>query len=65
MDTQYCSLKFGSWTFDSSGMIIIYFLFKIRLNSRYLFNTGINLTAESNKGQLDAYIKSAEWDLEG
>ena len=26
---------------------------------------GLNLTAESNKGQLDAYIKSAEWDLEG
>ena len=29
------------------------------------FFIGINLTAESNKGQLDAYIKSAEWDLEG
>ena len=26
---------------------------------------GINLTAESNKGQLDAYISSAQWDLEG
>ncbi len=26
---------------------------------------GINLTAESSKGQLDAYVKSAEWDLEG
>jgi hypothetical protein len=26
---------------------------------------GINLTAESNKGQLDAYIKNTEWDLEG
>ena len=25
----------------------------------------INLTAESPKGQLDAYIKNAEWDLEG
>ncbi|CAF4804356.1 unnamed protein product [Rotaria sp. Silwood1] len=24
----------------------------------------INLTAESSKGQLDAYVKSAEWDLE-
>jgi hypothetical protein len=23
------------------------------------------LTAESDKGQLDAYVKSAEWDLEG
>ncbi len=23
------------------------------------------MTAESNKGQLDAYIKNAEWDLEG
>ncbi|CAF1403997.1 unnamed protein product [Adineta steineri] len=42
-DTQYCTLKFGSWTYD---------------------DTGINLTAESNKGQLDAYMKSAEWDLE-
>lgn len=29
------------------------------------FVLGINLTAESNKGQLDAYIKNAEWDLEG
>jgi len=26
---------------------------------------GVNLTAESDKGQLDAYIKNAEWDLEG
>jgi hypothetical protein len=26
---------------------------------------GINLTAADNKGQLDAYIKSSEWDLEG
>ncbi|UJR37392.1 hypothetical protein I4U23_030097 [Adineta vaga] len=42
-DTQSCTLKFGSWTHDESG---------------------INLTAESNKGQLDAYIKNAEWDLE-
>jgi len=25
---------------------------------------GVNLTSENNKGQLDAYIKSAEWDLE-
>ncbi|CAF4394787.1 unnamed protein product, partial [Rotaria sordida] len=25
----------------------------------------INLTAESSQGQLDAYVKSAEWDLEG
>ncbi|CAF1303890.1 unnamed protein product [Rotaria sordida] len=24
----------------------------------------VNLTAESSKGQLDAYVKSAEWDLE-
>ncbi len=23
------------------------------------------MTAESDKGQLDAYIKNAEWDLEG
>ncbi|CAF4823900.1 unnamed protein product [Rotaria sp. Silwood1] len=44
LDTQYCTLKFGSWTHDSEG---------------------INLTAESNKGQLDAYATSAEWDLEG
>jgi hypothetical protein len=26
---------------------------------------GINLTAESNKGQLDAYVQNAEWALEG
>ena len=26
---------------------------------------GLNLTAESEKGQLDAYVKGAEWDLEG
>ncbi|CAF3762306.1 unnamed protein product [Rotaria sordida] len=25
---------------------------------------GVNLTVESSKGQLDAYVKSAEWDLE-
>ncbi|CAF1193949.1 unnamed protein product [Adineta ricciae] len=30
----------------------------------YRLFSGINLTAESNKGQLDAYIKNAEWDLE-
>ncbi|CAF1428484.1 unnamed protein product [Adineta ricciae] len=42
-DTQNCTLKFGSWTHDYSG---------------------INLTVESSKGQLDAYIKNAEWDLE-
>ena len=44
LDTQHCTLKFGSWTHDEAG---------------------INLTAESNRGQLDAYIKNAEWDLEG
>ncbi|CAF4830265.1 unnamed protein product, partial [Rotaria sp. Silwood1] len=43
LDTQYCTLKFGPWTYDDFG---------------------INLTAESSKGQLDAYVKSAEWDLE-
>ncbi|CAF1423376.1 unnamed protein product [Rotaria sordida] len=42
-DTQYCILKFGSWTYDDDG---------------------VNLTVESSKGQLDAYVKSAEWDLE-
>lgn len=26
---------------------------------------GINLTAESRKGQLDAYIKNTQWDLIG
>jgi hypothetical protein len=26
---------------------------------------GVNLTADSNSGQLDAYVKSGEWDLEG
>jgi hypothetical protein len=29
------------------------------------FSIGINLTAESNKGQLDAYVKNGEWDLAG
>ena len=29
-----------------------------------MLHLGINLTADSNQGQLDAYIKSAEWDLE-
>ncbi|CAF4027955.1 unnamed protein product, partial [Rotaria sordida] len=43
LDTQYCTLKFGTWTYDGAG---------------------INLTAESNKGQLDAYVTSAEWNLE-
>ncbi|CAF1412252.1 unnamed protein product [Rotaria sordida] len=42
-DTQYCTLKFGTWTYDDAG---------------------VNLTVESSKGQLDAYVKSAEWDLE-
>ncbi|CAF4296810.1 unnamed protein product, partial [Rotaria sordida] len=41
-DTQYCTLKFGTWTYDDAG---------------------VNLTVESSKGQLDAYVKSAEWDL--
>ena len=27
--------------------------------------SGVNLTAESNKGQLDAYIKNTQWDLIG
>ncbi|CAF4134717.1 unnamed protein product [Rotaria sp. Silwood2] len=44
LDTQHCTLKFGSWTYDDAG---------------------VNLTAESSKGQLDAYVTSAEWDLEG
>lgn len=26
---------------------------------------GINLTTEHSEGQLDAYIQSGEWDLEG
>ena len=30
-----------------------------------LFRIGVNLTSEGNTGQLDAYVKSAEWDLEG
>ncbi|CAF1440121.1 unnamed protein product [Adineta steineri] len=44
LDTQICTLKFGSRTYDEAE---------------------VNLTAESNKGQLDAYVKSAEWNLEG
>ncbi|CAF3847358.1 unnamed protein product [Rotaria sordida] len=42
-DTQYCTLKFGTWTYDDAG---------------------VNLTAASSQGQLDAYVKNAEWDLE-
>ena len=26
---------------------------------------GVNLTAESNQGQVDAYVENAEWHLEG
>jgi hypothetical protein len=26
---------------------------------------GVNLTAEGNLGQLDAYVQNGEWDLEG
>jgi len=44
LDTQNCTLKFGSWTYDDAG---------------------INLTVESNQGQLDAYRPNAEWDLQG
>jgi len=25
----------------------------------------VNLTTDSDTGQLDAYVKNAEWDLEG
>ena len=28
-------------------------------------HSGVNLTADGDKGQLDAYVQSAEWDLEG
>ena len=28
-------------------------------------SSGVNLTAESDQGQIDAYVKNAEWDLEG
>ncbi|CAF4935607.1 unnamed protein product [Rotaria magnacalcarata] len=28
-------------------------------------NTAVNLTTNSNTGQVDAYVKNAEWDLEG
>ena len=30
-----------------------------------IFIKGINLTAESDKGQLGAYMNNAQWDLEG
>lgn len=33
--------------------------------SLFLFNIGVNLTTDSDTGQLDAYVKNAEWDLEG
>ena len=26
---------------------------------------GVNLTSEGDTGQLDAYVKNGEWDLEG
>jgi hypothetical protein len=36
------------------------------LYNLFLFTyIGINLTADSNQGQLDAYIKNAQWDLKG
>lgn len=33
--------------------------------STLLLNLAVNLTANGVTGQLDAYIKNAEWDLEG
>ncbi|CAF0827930.1 unnamed protein product [Adineta ricciae] len=41
-DEQNCTLKFGPWSYDDSG---------------------VNLTIDSDQGQLDAYVKNAEWDL--
>lgn len=58
MDTQTCTLKFGSWSYDESG------LSKAKFSFLLSFQIGVNLTTDSNTGQLDAYIKSAEWDLE-
>jgi len=33
--------------------------------SSIFFKLGVNLTADGDTGQLDAYVKNAEWDLEG
>jgi hypothetical protein len=35
------------------------------LKYSYFFKLGVNLTADGDTGQLDAYVKNAEWDLEG
>jgi len=34
-------------------------------NKSIFFKLGVNLTADGDTGQLDAYVKNAEWDLEG
>lgn len=53
-------MKFGTWSFDESGSSIYRGMFYyVRVCA------GVNLTAESDSGQLDAYVKSGEWDLEG
>jgi hypothetical protein len=38
----------------------------LKVLCKYIFlQIGVNLTTDSNTGQLDAYVKNAEWDLEG
>jgi hypothetical protein len=38
----------------------------LKYSERSFFeNLDVNLTTDSDTGQLDAYIKNAEWDLEG
>lgn len=38
---------------------------ELKNNFSLLLCTGVNLTTDANEGQLDAYVQSAEWDLEG
>jgi hypothetical protein len=30
----------------------------------FFVKIGVNLTSDGDKGQLDAYVKNGEWDLE-
>ncbi len=60
LDIQHCTLKFGSWSFDESGLQK-----KKSLEKEMFFvKIGVNLTSDGDKGQLDAYVKNGEWDLE-
>jgi len=43
----------------------IWFVEKQIFENFLFLKIGVNLTTDSDTGQLDAYVKSAEWDLEG